>query len=638
MYSQKPSSRQIPGIISYMDLFATKKLAISVFFSTPGLIAILSMLLNAIFTGVWNFIYLFVIFSTFMTISGLGAVLTIYYYAKKSPILGAPPKGWGLQMNAFFSGIMGISLLIGQLLTIILRLTTFQDALFMLGTVITYIIGYVIYFSFTTVGTYGTFILSLVQPITGIVLYGVLTAQISILFFIRAIIFFCSCAFIFAIPYARSMARVSNIYRELTGIGGYPFIRAFVLSMMTEENDDLVETFFDKVGVESEIKIQYVFIRSKSSKKLKSLFLIPNIHFGPFKTCGSSDLPAQIYEKFFHIPGITVYHTTNDHSHNLTNHAEVNKIVNQIEEDIKKVENNSNIEWASKINNVIRKISNSAKAIGTEIDKIPIIYLTRHPLPSDDIQAEIGETIRQNARSKGYKDVIIIDSHNSIIDDEHLIKTGSLEANDLIRVSDHLFKSLVSDEMSKLIPIKYGVARDPLEEFSEKDGIGPGGLVVHLFENSLTSQKTAMIHFDANNAFVDIRSYILNSLQNRGIERGEVTTNDSHIVARKFTKRAYSPIGEKIKLDYILHKLDILLARAEKNLDVVEFHYSDSLVKNVKIWGDPSYFNVIMKTLQECIRISQRLLTLSLIAPTLISLIILIFFYNFEFSDIFNLF
>ena len=147
-----------------------------------------------------------------------------------------------------------------------------------------------------------------------------------------------------------------------------------------------------------------------------------------------------------------------------------------------------------------------------------------------------------------------------------------------------------------------------------------------------------MIHFDANNAFVDIRSYILNTLQNRGIERGEITTSDSHIVARKFTKRGYSPIGEKIKLDYILNKLDTLLAKAERNLEPVEFNYRDSLVENVRIWGDPKYFDVIMKTLQECIRISQRLLTFGLIAPTLISLIILIFFYNVELPDIFNLF
>ena len=628
MYSQKPSSRQIPGIISYMDLFSTQKLAFSIFFITPGLIALLSMILNAFFTGIWNFIYLFVTFASFLTITGSGTILAIYYYSKKAPILEGPPKGWALQMNAFITGILGISLLIGQILTIVLRLTTFQDALFMLGTVIAYIIAYVIYFSFTTVGTYGTFILSLIQPITGITLYGFLTAQISIFFFIRAIIFFCSCAFIFAIPYARSMARVSNIYRELTGIGGYPFIRAFVLSMMTDGNDNLVEEFFDKVGIKSEVKIQYIFIRSKKNNKLKSMFIVPNVHFGPFKTCGSSDLPAHIYHNFSHIPGTTVYHTTNDHSQNLTTQAEVNKIIDKIKEDVKDAENNPNIIWMSEINNLIRKMSNSAKVIGTKIGDIPIIYLTRHPLPSDDIEHEIGETIRHNAKSKGFNDVIIIDSHNSIIDDEHLIKVGSLESNDLIKVADNFFRALRNEEEVSQNPVLYGVAKDPLIEFSEKDGIGTGGLVVHLFKNSITNQKTAMIHFDANNAFVDIRSYILNTLQNRGIERGEITTSDSHIVARKFTKRGYSPIGEKIKLDYILNKLDTLLAKAERNLEPVEFNYRDSLVENVRIWGDPKYFDVIMKTLQECIRISQRLLTFGLIAPTLISLIILIFFYN----------
>jgi predicted neutral ceramidase superfamily lipid hydrolase len=638
MYSQKPSSRQIPGIISYMDLFSTQKLAYSIFFTTPGLIALLSMILNAIFTGIWNFIYLFVTFSLFLTITGLGAILAIYYYSKKAPILGRPPKGWALQMNAFITGIMGISLLIGQILTIVLRLTTFQDALFMLGTVISYIIAYVIYFSFTTVGTYGTLILSLIQPITGIVLYGFLTAQISILFFIRAIIFFCSCAFIFAIPYARSMARVSNIYRELTGIGGYPFIRAFVLSMMTDGNDDLVEEFFDKIGVQSEVKIQYIFIRSKNKNKLKSMFIVPNVHFGPFKTCGSSDLPALIYHNFSDIPGTTVYHTTNDHSQNLTTQQEVKKIIAKIQEDVKDIEINPKVIWIAEINNLIRKMSNSAKIIGTKIGDIPIIYLTRHPLPSDDIEYEIGETIRQDAKSKGFGDVIIIDSHNSIIDDEHLIRMGSLESKDLIKVADNFFKALGNKEEVSENPVLYGVAKDPLKEFSEKDGIGPGGLVVHLFKNAINSQKTAMIHFDANNAFVDIRSYILNTLQNRGIERGEITTSDAHIVARKFTKRGYSPIGEKIKLDYILNKLDTLLAEAERNLEPVDFTYRDSIVKNVRIWGDPKYFDVIMRTLQECIRISQRLLTFSLIAPTLISLIILIFFYNVELPDIFNLF
>ena len=125
-------------------------------------------------------------------------------------------------------------------------------------------------------------------------------------------------------------------------------------------------------------------------------------------------------------------------------------------------------------------------------------------------------------------------------------------------------------------------------------------------------------------------------LQNRGIERGEVTTSDSHTVARKFTRRAYSPIGEKVKLQTILEKLDILINEANQDLEEVEFCYYKSFISHTKIWGDPKYFDVIMNTLQECIRISQRLLTLSLIMPTFFSLILLLFFY--QITDIFHLF
>lgn len=639
MYSQKQPSRQIPGVISYMDFFSTKKLAYSVFFSLPVVIGILSMILNTIYSGVLNFVYLFVNISIFFTISGSGAILSLFYYAKRAPILNSPKKGgWGLQMNSFFSGIIGISLLIGQILVIFLRNSTFRDVLFMLGTIVVYIIAYVIYFSFTTAGKYGNLVLSLIQPVVGILLYGILTTQISILFFIRSIIVFCLCAFIFAVPYSRSMVRVSNIYRELTGIGGYPFIRAFVLSMMTEGNDDLVEEFFEDVGIYSNVKIQYLFIRTTKSKKIKGLFLIPHVHFGPFKTCGSSDLPAKIYENFPNIPGTTVYHTANDHTQNLTSQKEVDKIFSRIKEDVNKIEKIGSDNWIHEIGNISRKMANSAKLIGIEIGDIPIIFLTRHPLPSDDMHALIGEEIRNHAKKEGFKEIIIIDSHNAIIDDENLISFGSIESNDLIHVARNFMKSSKEQNIKSKSIVHYGIAKDPLSEFSEKDGIGPGGLVVHLFKNATTNQKTALIHFDANNAYLEVRSYILNMLQNRGIERGEVTTSDSHIVARKFTRRGYSPIGEKIKLDNILEKLDKLLIKAESNMEEVEFYYHDSIEENIKIWGDPKYFDVIMKTLQECIRISQRLLTLSLITPTLISLILLVFFFDTGLTSIFNLF
>ncbi|MFX0148212.1 MAG: DUF2070 family protein [Candidatus Hodarchaeota archaeon] len=633
--AQKAPSRQIPGIISYMDFFSSKRLAYSLFLVIPILVGTISFILNSIFTGIWNFYFFFFVIFIFLTISGIGVLATIFYYSKRAPILRMPPNGWALQLNSFLGGIIGICYIIGEVVAIFLNNVTFVEMFFILGTVISYIIGYVIYYSFTTVGRYGIFILALIQPVIGIILYSILAAQVSLIFFLRAIIFFISCAVIFVIPYAREMSTVSKIYKKVAGIGGYPFIRAFILSMMTRDNDNLIESYFEKIGIESKVKIQYIAIRSIKSKKLKGLFIIPDIHFGPFKTCGSSDLPSRIYNSFNNIPGITVYHTTNDHSRNLTTHEELEKILIKINGDIKIIENNENINWVKGIKSLSRKMQNSAKLIGTEIGDIPIMFLTRHPLPSDDMQPDIGDQIREIALSLGYHEVIIIDSHNSIIGDELLIKKDSIEGKDLINVSKNFLSSLKKTQNTDISPIKYGVAKDALEEYSERDGIGSGGLVVHLFKNTITDQKTIIVHFDANNAYVNIRSFILNMLQNRGIEYGEVTTSDSHTVARQFTSRGYSPIGEKIKLDFILQKLEELIPKAEKSLTNVELSYYSSEIDNVKIWGDPKYFDTIMDTLQECIRVSQKLLTYSLILPTFFSLLILVFYYNITFGDIF---
>ncbi|MHA1805206.1 MAG: DUF2070 family protein [Promethearchaeota archaeon] len=629
MIKKAPISRQLPGIISYMQAFSSKKLAYLIFFGSPLFISLISTTLNYALIQEFHIDFFFEIFMMTFLPSFTGVLLTSVFFIKKAPILRFPPKGWTIQLNTFIISILGGSYLVGQFISIYFNNAAFQEVFLILGTILAYILAFVIYFSFTTVEKNGYLFLSLAQPVTFIILYGVFTEQVSISFFIKAIIFFSSCAFIFYIFYARKLFYVSNIHKEATGIVGYRFIRAFILSMMTDGNDHLIEDIFDRVGVFSNIKIQCLFMRSMNSKKIKGIFFLPNIHFGPFKTCGSSDLPEAIYRAFKEIPGATVYHTTNDHSLNLTTQKEVDRIVEAIKLIVEKASKDPNEKWIHEVQDVSRKMSNTAKLIGTKIDDVPIIFLTRHPLPSDDIEADVGEIIREKARARGFRDVMIIDAHNSIIGDEILIEKDSLEAKDLINVAENFFKSGEINKSPKN-QLLYGVAKDPVKEFSERDGIGIGGIVVHLFQNSITKQKTAFIHFDANNAFVDIRSYVLNMLQNRGIERGEITTSDSHTVARQFSSRGYSPLGDKISLDFILERLAVLLNEAEKDLEPVEFLYKEEIIENVRIWGNKKYFDVIMDTLQECIRVSQRLLSFSLIIPTFFSLILLLFYYNIQ--------
>jgi predicted neutral ceramidase superfamily lipid hydrolase len=624
---KKKTSRQIPGILSYLELFSSKKLAYSVFFGTPLLFGLISLLVHTFLIGYLEVYHFFRFVALFLLISGIPTLFSIIFYSKKAPILRPPPKGWSVQMNVYFSAVIELTFIFGQIVAILLNNIVYQEVFLILGTIIAYAVAFIIYFSFTTVGKRGYILLSLAQPVTTIVLYALYTGQFNSDFFIKALVFFSGCALLFAIPYRRGLFQVSNVYKEATGMGGYSFIRAFILSIMTEGNDELIETYFDRVGIKSKVKIQYLVIRSMNHKKIKGLFIVPHIHFGPFKTCGSSDLPEHIYKAFKDIPGTTVYHTTNDHSQNLTTQGYVETVVDKIKQDINEISNNNEIKWIKEIKDFNRKISNSAKLIGMEVGKVPLVFITRHPLPSDDIEAEVGEQIRDFAISQGHQDIIIIDSHNAIIGDEILITKNTIESQDLINVSKKYIESKTIQD-SQEVRMLYGVAKSTFKNYSEKEGIGFGGIVVHLFKNSDTNQTTVLIHFDGNNAYVDIRSYILNMLQNRGIERGEITTSDSHTVARQLSARGYSPIGDKIKIDDILEKLDHLLQEAEDNLEPVEFYYKASIEDNVKIWGDPRYFNAIIDTLKECIKVSQKLLTLSLIVPTFFSFILMLFLYT----------
>ncbi|MFX0104627.1 MAG: DUF2070 family protein [Candidatus Hodarchaeota archaeon] len=630
MIIKKKTTHQIPGILSYLDFFSSRKLAYSIFFTIPITLGLLSLLLNYFmiskYIDLLDLLHFFRFIFLFLITSGSGTLISLLFYSKKAPILKTPPIGWSVQMNAFFSAVIEVTLIFGQIVAILLNNIWFQEVFFILGTILSYIVAFVIYFSFTTVGPSGTLILALIQPVVAIILYSLYTGQFDINFFIKAMIFFVGCALLFAVPYRRGLFRVSNIFQEATGIGGYPFIRAFILSMMTDGNDDLIESYFDEIGIRSNIKIQYLIIRSLKTKKIKGLFIVPNVHFGPFKTCGSSDLPEHIYKEFNEITGTTVYHTTNDHTQNLTTQSYVEVVLNRIRQDIAGIIKNPEINWIREIKDFTRKVSNSAKLIGTEVDNVPFVFITRHPLPSDDIELEVGEDIRKIANSNGYKEIIIIDAHNAIIGDEILIKKNSIEANDLIDVSKKFIESISVKNMPK-VPMLYGVAKDLLKEYSENEGVGIGGMVLHLFKNANSGYKTALIHFDGNNAYVEVRSNILNFLQNRGIERGEITSSDSHTVARQFSNRGYSPIGDKIKIEFILEKLKALIEVAEENLEPVEFYYKDSL-ESVKIWGNPQYFNAIISTLRECIKVSQSLLTISLIGPTFFSLILLIFLYT----------
>jgi len=214
MYIKKQSSRQIPGIITYLELFSSKKLAYSIFFSTPLFFGLISLLIHTSLIGIIDVDHFFRFVVLFLLPSGLSTLFSIVFFSKKAPILRPPPKGWSVQINVYLSAVISVTFIFGQIVASLLKTNVYQEVFLILGTIIAYAVGFIIYFSFTTVGRGGYFFLSLAQPVMTIVLYALFTGQFDTDFFIRAMIFFIGCALLFAIPYRRGLFQVSNVYKE----------------------------------------------------------------------------------------------------------------------------------------------------------------------------------------------------------------------------------------------------------------------------------------------------------------------------------------------------------------------------------------------------------------------------------------
>ena len=631
--------RDSPGIFGYLNRFKKRKYTILfsiLFFICAGLSPFLA---NYFVLNKLNYMFFVRNGLTFLILVYAGTLASLFF-KKNSPVL---EFDLAFLINLFGGGVFFMSTFLGDLSALMLDSFALSPIFFMIGSIVCYVAMFVIYFSFTTVGRPWYIFLALIQPTLGIIFYSFFEEQITLEFFIKAFIFFMTVALIYAMFYGPAMNVVSSPYRKETGIGGYNMVRAFVLSLLTEKHDDQIEYFFQKEARIDSLKIKYLAFRPKSKSnnenlqsnntlnqndreqrrneqesRIKGLFILPNVHFGPFKTAGSAALPDQIYSRFEYIPGLTVLHTTVTHGENLVSKQYNAQVCKQIEEDI------SNFHFSSpKITKFQRLLRGQAKIMGFATEKTPYLFLTRHPLPTDDIMPAVGSKITDKSIEKQWNTPFIVDCHNAIVGEEILITEKSNEGIEMIDAADHFFDDLKkADYFNELY---YGVARIK-PTFPIEAGIGSGGIVCHYFK--IGKQKSLLIHVDSNNALLPVRSQIVNYGQDKGMDRIELTTSDTHNVVRVISARGYHPLGDRIKLNYLIPAIDKLIEEAEKNAEPVEIAEYESETSNYPFWPNVEYFDLILETIQRCLVVSKILLTIGLVVPALFSLLSIVFLFG----------
>jgi putative membrane protein len=346
--------------------------------------------------------------------------------------------------------------------------------------------------------------------------------------------------------------------------------KAFLLNWITSKKEPL-EEFLEKMGTETDV---IVSILKFDSAKPKAAIILPLVHPGPFKNIGSSVLPSLLKLAYERETGCTACVPLGllGHELNAASQAQNKKIIEMIL-------NASRFETKiSQATPFVRVSAGFVAASCQVFGNTAFMSFTLAPKTTEDLPQELGSFISEESRKLGLKYSIVVNSHNSIT--ENVRNEASL--SELKEVAVKCLKETVSKELTSF---EIGAATVYANEFSLKDGMGPGGITAIIVK--VAQQKTAYIVIDGNNMISGLREKILSSLSSEGFDESEVFTTDTHAVsAVVLGSRGYHPIGESMNTELLISYVKKASQLAVSSIERCTAGSIVFVVPKVKVMGE----------------------------------------------------
>ncbi len=314
-----------------------------------------------------------------------------------------------------------------------------------------------------------------------------------------------------------------------------------------------LEEVLSEVGTEVETTVSAVVFKAKG--KIKALFLVPYVHFGPLGNLGGSEFPYLLSQSLGrkYKTNAFVFHATANHDFNpvfSSSHAHVHEKFAEAIDKARDFAPTASFATAS---------FGSATIFGLSFGKkdAAFLALSRHPQSTEDIDPSLGIAISAKVQSKGFQKAAVVDMHNSKTSG-HLIETGSREFYDY-------FDALDKITLSKNAPLSMGTSQKQLP-FTQEQGVGKAGLKVAVFK---CGGKTACILLiDANNALPTFRSHVVDAVKEYGFDFVDVMTTDTHSV--NSIGGVHNPLGTHVKPHDLLPHIRECIDSAMKGVEPVQ--------------------------------------------------------------------
>jgi len=386
-------------------------------------------------------------------------------------------------------------------------------------------------------------------------------------------------AFFFSLTLAVTLSSISlllysidRVGVRILGVGAFSVLKAF-LANWTEDLNEPLEQFFERFGLERDIKVSALAF--KTNKKVKALLVVPAFHPGPFKNVGSSSLPHTIQATLEKkLPGcvVAIPHGLSGHDLDLASQAQNQHVLGSVE----KMTDFSS--YGSDASSLVRVTRNGANVSCQLFGNCALVTLTLAPETMEDLPKDLDLFIFTEAQKHGFTTAISVDAHNSI--------QGPFNLNAAINpLKEAVTMCLAEVAKYKSEGFEVGSAKVVPKEFGLREGMGPGGIVVTTIKKS--NQTAAYVTIDGNNMISGLREKILFALSELGVDNGEVFTTDTHAVnAVVLNARGYHPIGEVMDHEKLIRYVKQAATDALANSEPGEVSWRTENISGVRVIGE----------------------------------------------------
>ncbi len=372
-----------------------------------------------------------------------------------------------------------------------------------------------------------------------------------------------------------------NRLGEEKNVGALDAFRGFMALWLNRDKES-IEDFFDKIGQERDITLGVVGFKDQKTKEFKALWVLSNIHPGPFLNAGSAMMTYELskaLEEQYSLQCVSVLHGTCSHYHNLTKSEYIAEVASWVK---KSLEN-------SKVQSVFNYYRINKEPLTFSIfqfDDMVLPIITCETCSMDDISYTLG-LLAINKE----KPTFIIDAHNS------LDKRNNQTPADL--KPWHPYGKMILEWTRKAEPNKnnwgprvlLGVAKNRQCKEKFKGSVGSDGIAAYVFNNG-EDRRIALIVIDSNNLEIGVRNRLRNRIildTNLGIEDAEIVTTDTHEVNAASPKEGSYPMLSREQEEELFDCLKTLIEMAKENETNVEITSHIGEIKNIRVWGEENY-------------------------------------------------